>query len=623
MTLVARAALSVLLLLGVYVLAAGVVGATGLALYQAAVHGIGGVVLGKGLLLAVFLLLALTRAFWAVARLSDGEPEGLVLTPEDQPTLWDEVHEIAAAVGTRAPDEIRLVGEVNASVWEQSRFLGLVGGRRVMTVGAPLVLGLTRRQLRAVLAHEMGHFSHRHTALAPIAYRGQVTLGHIIGELGPSSWTGKLFHAYGRLYLRLTHAVTRRQEVEADRWSSRVAGRAPSAGALREIPALDAIWDYFLQRYAFPVPGARPDQFFIGFAELLASPQRQRELRALRRDQPEEAAGPYDTHPSLRSRVQFFEDLPEDDVVDDGTSAVDLVDRPELTLHALETQLFADSELDVHPWEWIAEHAGAEQARARAGLLVRATRESHGPATLQDAIAALGRDEAHSLVAPLLPDDASPAQVTEAARGLIGNAVAAALVDHCGARFAVDWHRTGVLVGEDGHEVDVDSLVASVVDRESADMLAELLRGEGIPTWEPLDGSVRTDGTDPEPEVLAVATCVSWRRMRVVAVSDCGLIVKRVGLVEGCVAAFRHRSADGYRTGMLLVASTPIDALLADRRATLLPWDRIESATVSRTRFRLTSEGRTRRLKVVRHCVTGDLVGSLERHLGGRLTLSS
>jgi hypothetical protein len=37
----------------------------------------------------------------------------------------------------------------------------------------------------------------------------------------------------------------------------------------------------------------------------------------------------------------------------------------------------------------------------------------------------------------------------------------------------------------------------------------------------------------------------------------------------------------------------------------------------------MAADGRTRRFKVVRACVTGDLVGSLERHLGGRLTLRS
>ena len=66
-----------------------------------------------------------------------------------------------------------------------------------MTIGAPLMMGLTGQQLRSVLAHELGHFSHRHTALAPIAYRGQVTLGHLVGQLGHESLTGRVFRAYG------------------------------------------------------------------------------------------------------------------------------------------------------------------------------------------------------------------------------------------------------------------------------------------------------------------------------------------------------------------------------------------------------------------------------------------
>ncbi|HEX6150868.1 M48 family metallopeptidase [Nocardioides sp.] len=619
MTLIARAALSVLLLLGVYVLAVGVVGLTGFVLYQAVSHGLGGFALGKALILAAFLLLGLGRAFWAVTRLPDGEPSGLVVSAQDQPELWSEVHEIAEAVGTRAPDEIRLVAEVNASVWEQSRFLGLIGGRRVMTVGAPLVLGLTRRQLRAVLAHEMGHFSHRHTALAPIAYRGQVTLGHIVDELGPTSWTGKVFDAYGRLYLRLTHSVTRRQELEADRWSSRVAGRDPSAGALRELPALDSIWDYFLKRYAFPVEGVRPDAFFIGFAELLASPQRQRALRRLRHDLPEEEQSPYDTHPTLRGRVEFFEALPADGVTDDGTSAVDLLVGPEAVLHELESELFADSPMDVRPWEWIAETAGAEQARAHASLLARATREAGGRApSLQDAISALGRGDGRSLVASVVPDDADSEQITAAARDLVSHAVSAALIDHCDARFTIDWDRTGALVGEDGHEVDVAALVAEAVDRESAELLIRALEDEGVPTSVSFDATGRTvtDADEVEPEVLSVAACVHWRRTRVLVVSDCGLIIKRLGLVEGVRAAFRHRSADGYRTATLHVASLPIDRLLDDRRATLFAWDQIDSAALSGSRLRLTIDGRNRRFRVVRYAVSGDLMSSLELFLG-------
>ncbi len=624
MLLIARAALSVLLLLGVYVLAAAVIGLTGFALYEAVVRGVGGFALGKGFVLAAFLLLGLARAFWAVRRLPDGAPGGLVVTPQDQPTLWKEVQEIADAVGTRAPDEIRLGAEVNASVWEKSRFLGLVGGRRVMTVGAPLVLGLTRRQLRAVLAHEMGHYSHRHTALAPIAYRGQVTLGHIVDELGPTSWTGKLFDAYGRMYLRLTRSVTRRQELEADVWSSRIAGRASSSGALRELPALDSIWSYFLQRYAFAVDGVRPEAFFIGFAELLASPQRQRELRQLRRELPDEEQGPYDTHPSLRARVEFFEALPDDGVADDGASAVHLIVGPEAVLTELEAQLFADSPLETRPWAWIAETAGAQHARDRASLLVRATSEGGtGASTLHEAISALGRGNARMLVSSTLTDAAGPEDADAAGLDLVVGAVATALVEHCEARFTVDWDRTDVLISADGHEVDVAGLVASVTDRESAQLLVSALEEEGVPTSTALDeaGPTVTAGHERGPAVLSVATCVHWRRMRVVVVSDTGLFIKRVGMVEGIAAAFRHRSADGYRTAMLHVSSLPVTRLLEDRRATLHAWDQVDSVALSGRRLRLSLAGGKRRVRIVRHAVAGDLAGSLQQQLGQRLVL--
>jgi len=624
--LIARAALAVLLLLGVYVLAAAVVGLTGFVLYEAVVLGVGGFAIGQGVILAGFLLLGLTRAFWTVRRLPDGAPEGLAVTPQDQPALWNEVQEIADAVGTRAPDEIRLGVEVNASVWEESRFLGLTGGRRVMTVGAPLLLGLTRRQFRAVLAHEMGHYSHRHTALTPIAYRGQVTLGHIVAELGPTSWTGKVFNAYGRLYLRLTRSVSRRQELEADVWSSRIAGRAPSGDALRELPALDAMWSYFQAHYAFAVDGVRPDTFFIGFAELLASPQRQRELRELRSELPDEEQGPYDTHPSLRSRVEFFEALPDDGVTDDGTSAVHLVAGPEEVLTGLETQLFADSPLETRPWSWIAETAGAQHARERASLLIRATGDAGaGATTLQDAISALGRGNAQTLVSANTTHAAGPEDAEAAARDLVGGAVATALVEHCEARFTVDWERTGVLVGSDGHEVDVAGLVASVTDRTSAQLLVSALEEEGVPTSSSPDvaAPTMTRFHDVDPEVLSVATCVHWRRLRVVVASDSGLIIKRIGMGEGIAAAFRHRSADGYRTAMLHVASLPITRLLDDRRATLFTWDQVDSAALSGLKLKLTLAGRNRRLRVVRYAVAGDLGDSLSQHLGARLALAA
>ncbi len=625
MSFIARAATAVALLLGIYFLAVGMVGVLGFAVYEGIVHGFGGVLLGKGLFLIVFLALALGRAFWAVRRLPVDESAGLLLSPEGQPRLWAEVRAIAQTVGTRAPDEIRLAPVVNASVAEESRLLGLVGGRRVLIVGAPLLMGLTSQQLRSVLAHELGHFSHRHTALAPIAYRGQVTLGQIVGRLGQESLTGLVFRAYGGLYLRLTRSVSRRQELEADGWSHRIAGRSASAQAMREIPALDALWMHFLDEYAFRIEGVRPDDLLGGFGNLLVSPQRQREMAEIRRDLPEGPSSPYDTHPSLATRVAFFESLPDDGISDDQTSAVDLLEEPVAVLTRLETEMFASSPLEPRAWSWIAENAGVQRARENAAVLVRATREvGMGAADLRQALVSLGRGDGRRLVGPYMAPEASAEEVDSAARVLVRSAVAAALVEHCGARFALDWDATNALVGADGHAIDVAGLVDGTTNGETAQLLIQALTEEGVPMSFAVDPDEvdAANGAGPhtlEPIMHAVAAGVHWRRMRVLVVADNALIVKRMGMLEGIAAAFRHGAADGYRIAMLHVASTPLPRLLEDRRAEVFSWDRVGPTALRGTRLALTLDGKRRRMRVKKYAISGDLLGSLRQHLGERL----
>ena len=623
MSFIARAAMAVALLLGVYVLGLALVGVLGFAVYEGIVHGFGGIVVGKGLFLIVFLVLALGRAFWAAHRLSVDDASGLLLTPADQPRLWNEVRAIAQTVGTRAPDEIRLAPEVNASVSEESRLLGLVGGRRVMTIGAPLMMGLSGQQLRSVLAHELGHFSHRHTALAPIAYRGQVTLGHIVGQLGHESVTGRVFKAYGGLYLRLTRSVSRRQELEADGWSHRVAGRTASAEAMREIPALDALWMHFLEEYAFRVEGVRPDDLLDGFANLLVSPRRQQEMAEIRRALPEEPSSPYDTHPSLASRVAFFESLPDDGIPDDETSAVEFLEEPEAVLNQLETEMFAPTQLEPRPWSWIAENAGLQRAREYGAVLVRATSEvGMGAPDLRQAIVALGRGETRRLVGPYLAPDAPPEEVDSAARALVKAAVAVALVEHCGARFAVDWDATNALVGPDGHRIDVAGLVDGTTDSESAELLIQALTDEGVPMSFAVDPSAVDAANGPhtrEPIMHAVAVGVNWFRTQVVVVADNALIIKRMGVIYWIASTFRHGHSDQYRPAMLRVASTPLPGLLEDRRAEVFSWDQVGLTTLKGTRLALTLDGKPRRMRVKKHAVSGDLPGSLRQHLGERL----
>ncbi|MEU8946111.1 M48 family metallopeptidase [Streptomyces sp. NPDC048489] len=154
-----------------------------------------------GTLLAVSVLLAIAilRGFYAfiqAGRLSP-LPHALPVTPHDQPELWAQIQAAAEVTGQRPPDELYLVAEANAWVAEQSRLLGLLPGRRRMLLGLPMLDGLTVPQLRAVLAHEFGHYANLDTRLG--AMRGQEALLHTVEVFAQGSTS--LHHTIGNPYV--------------------------------------------------------------------------------------------------------------------------------------------------------------------------------------------------------------------------------------------------------------------------------------------------------------------------------------------------------------------------------------------------------------------------------------
>lgn len=231
-------------------------------------------------------------------------PVGVRLRRDSAPELWAVVRELAAAVQTRPPDEIWLVAQVNAAVTEDTRLLGLVGGRRRLVIGLPLLHGLTVSQLRAVLAHELGHYSLRHTRLTAVAYRGHLAVATTIRQISaanPMSWTLKL---YARLFLLVQRSVSRRQERDADLAAVRLAGRGATASALRELRVIADAYRFFATEYVGPGPdtGIAPADLFGGFAQLLAA--RVDELDQLRATQPaDEPRSAWRTHPPLPQRL--------------------------------------------------------------------------------------------------------------------------------------------------------------------------------------------------------------------------------------------------------------------------------------------------------------------------------
>jgi Zn-dependent protease with chaperone function len=121
-----------------------------------------------GFVIGVLVLFLLKPLFAPRARMPDA-----VRLPDEESAFRDAVVALCGAVGVRPPREIFLSHAVNAWVQFSAGPAGLVGGARTLTIGLPLVAGMTARQLVGVLAHEFGHF----------AQRGGMRAAHVINHV--------------------------------------------------------------------------------------------------------------------------------------------------------------------------------------------------------------------------------------------------------------------------------------------------------------------------------------------------------------------------------------------------------------------------------------------------------
>ena len=411
-----HAMLALALLLGSYVVAAGVLLAPFVGAVLVARTGPYGWLVG-GILVALAGI-GVWRVVLLVRRRAVRPAPGIALTRPSQGRLWAEVDEVAHELGIRTPDELRIVPDVSVTLshdawrrWPRSRRLCL---------GMPLLTSLTALQLRAVIAQELGLYSGRTGLLGTVTYRGGEALRAVAADVGADSVAGRIVRRYHRLYTSIAHSVIRRHELEADRNSARLAGRAAAAAALREVAATDRAWDYFLDRYADlgAAQDLRPLALFDGFQQFLAEPARQLQLVDVRAARADEVRSDQHSQPRLSARIAALEALPPDQVIDDYTPALSLVDRPERAISDLEAWMYEGSRLVPASWDEIAAAAGAESVRAGAGLLTTAAEESGvaEPATLAAVFDAIRRGETAEMVRPLLEGGRTGCGVAQARR---------------------------------------------------------------------------------------------------------------------------------------------------------------------------------------------------------------
>jgi Zn-dependent protease with chaperone function len=501
-SLAGRAALSVVLLIGVVVLAVGVllavIGANVLLLQAGRVQ--------FGLLLLAFaVMVSLGRGLVAAVRKPDDPPDEVEVPATAEPELHAEIARLAAAAGTRPPDRIVVVPDVNAYVREFGPMLGLVPGPRTLAIGTPLLDVLDVSELRAVLAHELGHLAGGDTRLGPMAVRTDQALVGIIQSLGGGfiSW---VFLAYWKFQHRVNAAVRRGQEVVADRAAVRVAGRQAAADALRDVEVAARADEVFKYQYLGPLlqRGRRPDDLVDGWRSLVADPARTRSL-AQEADADSSPIDPWASHPPTHERIRRIAALPDEAAVArDGRAASALFRDPEAWIRAADDRWLQLAGIpqarEAVPWSaWGEVVARAEQVE-RAGDTDRALARLGLPPGLEGVHTALASGRDCDLAAALV-SGGWRSTGTDPRRSLLRAAVlatAAQAASRGGAQWALSWSSPVELHSADGRPLELQRLADIAVDGDwgpiRAALAAAIPAADGgdhteVPSWPDGDGA--------------------------------------------------------------------------------------------------------------------------------------
>jgi heat shock protein HtpX len=324
-SLAGRAAAAVLLMVGFYALALVIAGAlvaipVAEFLYANRLH----VKIAAFCAVGAFAILR-----GIIPRRDRFEPPGPLLMREEHPRLFAAIEDVARATQQAMPAEVYLVPEVNAWVAQRGGIMGF-GSHRVMGLGLPLLQTLSVDELRAVLAHEFGHYHGGDTALGPWIYKTRAAIGRTLEELAQhSSVLMKPFEWYGKGFLRITHAISRCQEFAADALAARTVGAAPLATGLRTIHGTASAFVPYWYSEVAPVlgQGFRPP-IAAGFTQFLAaSPIAPQVAAVIEQELSSGVSDPYDTHPPLRDRIAALGEPASRATADAGPRAITLLDR--------------------------------------------------------------------------------------------------------------------------------------------------------------------------------------------------------------------------------------------------------------------------------------------------------
>jgi heat shock protein HtpX len=348
--LLQRALLALLLMVSFYVLALGIAAALLWIPYEAYVNDVH--LPAKIALICIGL--AATIIWSILPRIDRFVPPGPPITSEEAPQLFAVLAGVAESTAQEMPAHVYLVSDVNAFVTQRGGVMG-IGGRRVMGIGLPLMQSLTVQELRAVVAHEFGHYHAGDVKIGPWIHKTRAAIGRTIQRLS-NSILQRIFVAYANLFLRTTLAVSRRQEFIADEVAANTAGATSMASALRKVHGAALAFHHYWRAEVSPLlnSGYLPP-LSDGFARFTNVASVQANVaRAIVAAEADDHADPYNSHPPLRARLAALQSLPPGSEQDTRPAVSLLADPARWERDILAASVNAEWARSLKPVRWEA-----------------------------------------------------------------------------------------------------------------------------------------------------------------------------------------------------------------------------------------------------------------------------
>ena len=257
---------------------------------------------------AIGLLWTSLRALWSAPV---SEPEGILITEKQAPELFKALERIRRKVKGPAIDAVYLQDDFNAAIWQRPRFGMLGGSVNYLMIGLPLLMGLDKARVMAVLAHEYGHLRENHNRLSAWVYRSRRAWLKLYfsmrDDTSPMAMATRSFlNWYFPRFAAKSFAMARQDEYEADRIAAQMLGADVAAATLTEVE-IKSLWldeEFWRQHWAGAALHPLPQGPYSAMQAMLRlKPESAFAHHALRRVVAR-ISDVDDTHPALRDRVE-------------------------------------------------------------------------------------------------------------------------------------------------------------------------------------------------------------------------------------------------------------------------------------------------------------------------------